>query len=134
VARDARSLGRPEYKPATARVNARRFHRCPGETLHGDCGIDLVAPNRAEPSENSMIVGARAREQPTMSATKIAPSFRVSLTALLPKPDHRSRAANAWCLSMQRQMKAWKQEGKPRCPPAKPTHAVQNVARSVTEQ
>ena len=31
-----------------------------------------------------------------MSATKIAASFRVSLMALAPKPDHRSQVARAW--------------------------------------
>ena len=31
-----------------------------------------------------------------MSDTKIAASFRVSLTALMPKPDHRSQMARAW--------------------------------------
>ena len=50
-----------------------------------------------------------------MSATKIAASFRVSLTALSPKQaDRRVAVALAWCASMLRLRKAWKREAHPR--------------------
>ena len=51
--------------------------------MHGDGGVDQVAAQRPQPREGSVFVGSRkpasSRRRPT---TKIAASFRVSLTAL----------------------------------------------------
>src|SRR6516225_7588020 len=50
-----------------------------------------------------------SRENPTTSDTKIAASFRVSLTALVPKPDHRSQMAWARLHYHAALRRTWKQ-------------------------
>jgi hypothetical protein len=50
--------------------------------MHGNGWIDLVAKERAEPRENSILVGSSKPRMPTTSDTKIAASFRVSPTTL----------------------------------------------------
>jgi hypothetical protein len=50
---------------------------------HGDGRVDQVASERPQPRRSSS--APVSRENPTTSDTKIAASFRVSLTALLPK-------------------------------------------------
>src|SRR6516164_8645440 len=50
-----------------------------------------------------------SRENPTTSDTKIAASFRVSVTALAPKPDHRSQMAWARLHYHAALRRTWKQ-------------------------
>ena len=61
--------------------------------MHGDGRVDQVASERPQPRQNPVLVGSGKPENPTTSDTKIAASFRVSFTALVPKSDHRSRVA-----------------------------------------
>ena len=54
--------------------------------VHGDGRIDQVAAERPQPRQNPVLVGSGKPRIADDSDTKIAASFRVSLTALMPKP------------------------------------------------
>jgi hypothetical protein len=66
-----------------------------------------------------------------MSATKIAASFRVSLTALVPKPDHRSRVAWAWLRFHAALKRTWKQGAQPYVSTGGSIHAAAQVSTIV---
>jgi hypothetical protein len=61
--------------------------------MHGDGRVDQIASERPQPRQNPVLVGSGKPENPTTSDTKIAASFRVSLTAQVPKLNHRSQMA-----------------------------------------
>ena len=98
-----------------------------------DGRIDQIAAQRPQPREDPILVrSGKPRMRPTTSDTKIAASFRVSLTAVMPKPDHRSQMARVW-LHFHAARKGRGSGVQPRVSTGRSIHAVPSITPSPRE-
>jgi hypothetical protein len=103
--------------------------------MHGDYGVDQVAPKRAEPSENSILVRAGKQgvaddighqdrsELPCFAYGAIAEAGRSPVAVGMVALPCCTRVENAEAGSAG-----------PACRLAKPIHAVKNITRSPREE